>query len=302
MTVRTYDTPAGFKEALEHRLRARTPRGTIVARTRQLLVFERFLARVAVAFGDAATIKGGVALELRIQRARTTKDVDLRLTGSSDNILARFQQAARLDLSDHLTFEIVADAHHPVIEADGMKYDGLRFRAECNLAGKVYGQRFGVDVAFGDPVFGAADTVVADDILAFAGIAPPTLRLVPLETHIAEKLHAYTLPRKRPNSRIKDLPDLGLLAGSRVISSASLRGALDQTFRFRATHDAPSSVPEPSTAWSVPYAVLAREDQLPWPSIEELVVAVRTFLDPVLQSEEVDIWGPSTWSWSRSGS
>jgi hypothetical protein len=27
----------------------------------------------------------------------------------------------------------------------------------------------------------------------FAGIAPPTLRLFPLETHIAEKPHAYTL-------------------------------------------------------------------------------------------------------------
>jgi len=33
---------------------------------------------------------------------------------------------------------------------------------------------------------------VAEDVLAFAGIAPPTLRLYPIETHIAEKLHAYT--------------------------------------------------------------------------------------------------------------
>jgi hypothetical protein len=158
VTVRTYDSPAAFKEALEHRLRARTPRGAIVARTRQLLVFERFLARVVAVFGDAATIKGGVALELRIDRARTTKDVDLRLMGPSDNVLARLQQAARLDLGDFLTFEIAPDAHHPAIEADGMKYDGLRFRAECSLAGKIYGQRFGVDVAFGDPIFGKRAT------------------------------------------------------------------------------------------------------------------------------------------------
>lgn len=297
MTVRTYSSPAAFKEALEHRLRARTPRGTMVARTRQFLVFERFLARVAAIFGDAATIKGGVALELRIDRARTTKDVDLRLMGASDNVLARLRQAARLDLGDFLTFEIVPDASQPAIEADGMKYDGLRFRTECSLAGKIYGQRFGV-VAFGDPVSGEADIVLADDVLGFAGIAPPRLRLYPLETHIAEKLHAYTLPRKRPNSRLKDLPDLGLLAGSRVIDAARLRGALEQTFTFRATHDLPPRLPEPPIAWSTAYAALARDDQLAWLTIEEVVLAARAFLDPVLQGHAVHTWTPSTWSWS----
>ncbi len=147
MTVRTCDSPAAFKEALEHRLRVRTPDGEIVARTRQLLVFDRFLARIVAAFGDAATLKGGVALEMRIERARTTKDVDLRLTGSSEDVLSRLQQAARHDAGDFLTYEIAADAEHPEIEAEGMKYDGLRFRAECRLAGKIYGHPFGVDVA-----------------------------------------------------------------------------------------------------------------------------------------------------------
>ena len=298
MTVRTYDSPAAFKEALEHRLRARTPRGTIVARTRQILVFERFLARVVAIFGDAATIKGGVALELRIERARTTKDVDLRLMGPSDHILDRLQQAGRLDLGDFLTFEIVPDSNHPAIEADGMKYDGLRFRAECSLAGKIYGQRFGVDVAFGDPIFGESETILADDVLGFAGIAPPTLRLYPLETHIAEKLHAYTLPRKRPNSRIKDLPDLGLLAGSRALEAERLRGALEQTFTFRATHELPPRLPEPPIAWARPYAALARGDQLAWPSIEDIVLAARAFLDPVLQGHAVHTWDPLTWAWS----
>jgi hypothetical protein len=69
----------------------------------------------------------------------------------------------------------------------------------------------GVDVTFGDPILGEPDVVVAEDVLAFAGIAPPMLRLYRIETHIAEKLHAYTMPRQRPNSRVKDLPDLALL-------------------------------------------------------------------------------------------
>jgi len=45
-----YESPAAFKQALEHRLKAATPAGTPVARTRQLAVFDRFLARIAVAF------------------------------------------------------------------------------------------------------------------------------------------------------------------------------------------------------------------------------------------------------------
>ena len=38
--------------------------------------------------------------ELRLERARTTKDVDLRVVGSPDAILAKLQEAARRDLAD----------------------------------------------------------------------------------------------------------------------------------------------------------------------------------------------------------
>ena len=78
---RKYESPAAFKEALEHRLKVTTPSGTPVARTRQLAVYDRFLARIVAVFGDAVTLKGGVALELRLDRARTTKDIDLRVMG-----------------------------------------------------------------------------------------------------------------------------------------------------------------------------------------------------------------------------
>jgi hypothetical protein len=244
-------------------------------------------------------LKGGVALELRIERARTTKDVDLRLVGSPDDLLAQLQRVARHDLGDFMTFEIAPDAGHPEIEAEGMKYDGLRFRTECRLAGKLYGQRFGVDIAFGDPMFGDADLLVADDVLGFAGISPPTMRVYSIETHIAEKLHAYTLPRKRPNSRIKDLPDLALLAGSRAIDAARLRGALEQTFGFRATHAVPSALTDPPATWAPAYAALAREDQLPWATLADVYAAARSFLDPVLATEPLVTWDPAAWLWAK---
>jgi hypothetical protein len=80
-------------------------------------------------------------------------------------------------------------SEHPEMVDDALQYDGLRFRAECKLGGKIYGQRFGVDVAFGNPMLGVPDVVeAAKDVLGFAGVAPPKLRLYPVETHIAEKL------------------------------------------------------------------------------------------------------------------
>jgi hypothetical protein len=95
MTVRTYSTPEAFKQALEQRLRTSEKSGAEMARRRQLLVFERFLARIVAVLGDAATLKGGLALECRLERARTTKDIDLRMMGSPYNILAKLQEAGR---------------------------------------------------------------------------------------------------------------------------------------------------------------------------------------------------------------
>lgn len=74
------------------------------------------------------------------------------MVGSPDSVLPKLQQAGRLDLGDFMAFEVVADGEHPAMLNEALHYDGLRFRAECKLAGKIYGQPFGVDVAFGDPI------------------------------------------------------------------------------------------------------------------------------------------------------
>lgn len=297
MTTRKYKSPAAFKQALEQRLRNFSASGVDFARRRQLLVFDRFLARIVQVMGDTAILKGGLVLELRLARARTTKDVDLRLVGSPEDVLERMQQAGRLDLGDFMTFEVRPDADHPEIQNAGMRYDGLRYHAEGKLAGKLYGQPFGVDVAFADPILGEPDVVVAEDVLAFAGVTPPSLNLYPVESHIAEKLHAYTMPRERENSRVKDLPDLALLAKIREIDGERLRRALDLTFTFRKTHAIPASLPEPPALWTEVYRRMAEEDGLEWPTLPQLILAVRVFLDPVLGNTQVARWSPSLWKW-----
>lgn len=154
-----------------------------------------------------------------------------------------------------------------------------------------------VDVAFGDPILGEPETVVAEDVLGFAGVAPPALRLYPIETHIAEKLHAYTMPRPRPNSRVKDLPDLALLATVGQLDAQKVRAAIEQTFGFRKTHLIPAKVPAPVETWKAPYEAMAREDQLLWVTLDEVTKAVQAFLDPVLAGGLGATWDPVEWAW-----
>jgi Nucleotidyl transferase AbiEii toxin, Type IV TA system len=164
-----------------------------------------------------------------------------------EDVLAKLQQAGRKYLDDFMAFEVGPDADHPAIQNYGMQYDGLRFRAEGKLAGKLYGQPFGVDVAFGDPILGNPDVVVADDVHP-----------------LAEKLHAYTTPLARPNSRLKDLPDLSLLMTAQPIVVRHLRAPLEQTFLFRNTHVLPAFVSSPIEVWRKPYESMSREDWLRW--------------------------------------
>jgi len=297
MTIRQYPTARAFKQALEARLKGSSTSGADFARRRQLLVFERFLARVAQVAGDAVTLKGGLVLELRLARARTTKDVDLRMMGSSSEVLAGLQEAGRLDLGDEMLFGVQPDERHPEMLNDGMRYEGYRYRAECRLAGQVYGRPFGVDVAFGDPLVGEPDIVVAEDTLGFAGIAPPTLRLYPVVSHVAEKLHGLSMPRSRPNSRVRDLPDLALLATTGPIEGRRLRRAIDRTFEFRGTHPVPAFISEPPDTWETPYAAMAAADELTWRNLREVAAAVALFLDPVLRADTPATWEPSRWRW-----
>lgn len=138
----TYATAAAFKQALEARLRSASSSGTDFARRRQLLVFDRFLARIARELGDAVMLKGGIVVELRVDRARTTKDVDLRVMGTPTGLLERLARAAQLELGDFMLFTVAPDAEHPDITNEGMVYEGQRYRVNCKLAGKPYGQPF----------------------------------------------------------------------------------------------------------------------------------------------------------------
>jgi len=156
--------------------------------------------------------------------------------------------------------------------------------------------RVQVDVGAGDAVVPEPQWLEYPSLLDFPR---PRLRAYRPETAIAEKLHAYTMPRTRPNSRVKDLSDIALLATAQIIDAKRLREALDQTFGFRKTHSLPAVLPPPLAAWETPYAAMAREDQLAWPTLDKVTTAAKAFLDPVLTGNLDAAWNPGTWTWGK---
>ena len=89
-----YANAAAFKQAVEARLRGAASSGRDFERRRQILVFERFLARLTLELGDSMirpeTIGGPVGgpLERRgppkrtLRKRKLTEDLNLRPSGS----------------------------------------------------------------------------------------------------------------------------------------------------------------------------------------------------------------------------
>jgi hypothetical protein len=98
---------------------------------------------------------------------------------------------------------------------------------------------------------------------------------------------------------VKDLPDLALLASAQRVEASRVRAALEQTFGFRKTHGLPTTLPTPASAWVAPYAPMAREDQLAWPTLASVTAAARAFLDPILAGGLDATWNSETWTWQQ---
>jgi hypothetical protein len=101
-----YADGTAFRRALADRLRRQYP-DQDVGRLQKRVAMERFLARVVAALPEHARLKGGYALELRLERARATQDLDVALRGlPGDAVLEALRDASELDLGDHLRYRI----------------------------------------------------------------------------------------------------------------------------------------------------------------------------------------------------
>jgi len=259
---RRYATPAALRAALEGRLSAMAKaQGLDLQRLRRQVAFDRLLCRLFRQADSPWLLKGGYAMELRLRAARTTRDLDLALRklprAAKDRDGAGMRellaQASDVDLGDGFVFII----GEPTLELDAAPYGGSRFPVDARMAGRRFAS-FHLDVSAGDVLREPFELLEGQDWLGFAGIPKARLPAISREEQFAEKLHAYTLPRKgRPNTRVKDLVDMLLLLEFGTIDQSRLAENIKATFRRRRTHEVPSALPAPQSSWEAPFGEMA---------------------------------------------
>lgn len=286
---KAYRTAAAVRRALEERLKNRSQaEQTDINRLRRQVSFDRLLARL---FRDDAApwaLKGGYALELRFKSARSTIDIDLTVqrvveAAEGDNeirvIREMLQSVADVSLDDWFEYTIGP----PVMDLTAAPYGGARYSVETRMDGRIFA-RFHLDAGIGDVVIQPLETVECQNWLGFAGIEKPSVRMISREQQFAEKIHAYTLLRSSPNSRVKDLIDLALLVGENQIDRQKARNALRLTFERRNTHAFPSTLDAPPEGWQTPFEALAEECGLET-KIDAVFDRVRKFAESVLAGD-----------------
>lgn len=292
-----YRDAAAFRQALEQRLNARAAGdGARIARDRKRVAFDRLLARLNVTASDRWLLKGGFALDLRLaERARATRDVDIEWQTAEEELLDALIDATSVDVGDYFAIQVERTATPP--DHLGGSH---RFRVTATLAGRQF-ETFLLDVGPRSDPINEYDTLPTPDLLAFAEIEPSHIRAIPLERHIAEKLHAYTrqYANDQPSSRVKDLIDIVLMSELAPFEFGRLREVIVRLFDTRATHELPASVPTPPRDWARPYRALAEEVGLdPDPAVGHRLVAA--FLDPVVASEpDLARWDAEALRWRR---
>jgi hypothetical protein len=261
---RQYASAGAFRAALEARLNERARReGLDLGRLRRQVAFDRLLARMfdsSQPIRDGWILKGGYALEMRFQRARSTKDLDLTVrrregaVESAASLRERLLVAASVELPDFFVFEI-GDVMADLTQAPE---GGARFPVDARLDGRTF-VRFHVDLGVGDDVLEPVESVEGEDWLGFAGISPVVVPALSIEQHWAEKFHAYTRPREATNSRVRDLVDLVLILEEQQPSIERVRQAVAVTFARRHSHTVPEDILPPPAAWATSFAELAAD-------------------------------------------
>ncbi|MGI8552771.1 MAG: nucleotidyl transferase AbiEii/AbiGii toxin family protein [Dehalococcoidia bacterium] len=272
-------TPAGFRVQLLARLQNRARvLGLPARRLQQRVAFERFLARLAPS--GEWTLKGGFALELRYGwNNRATVDIDLRTPHTHQDALVRLRTAiAAAGIGDNFSFDL-GEAEQ---EFQGAPGGTSRIRVIARVAGVGFAT-FHVDLSSGDPVLGEPGVLEGSDLLAYAGIEPLHFPVYPVVQHLAEMLHAYTLPSNAANTRVKDRVDLVTIAAVEAVEAETLLPALRATFGVRGTHSLPKVFPEPPDTWAGPYrALISQISPTPAATLREGYRFAAAFWNPVL--------------------
>ena len=198
----------------------------------QYYAMERFLYRLSVSpHSGKFLLKGALLLTAwRAPASRPTMDIDLlgRTSNEVESVVQLMQEVAQVDVpNDGIVFDPVSFAGSAIREdAD---YSGVRVTFTGDVAAaRIHMQ---IDIGFGDVVTPAPEKLLYPTILDFPA---PVLYGYSRETAIAEKLQALVQLRM-VNTRMKDYYDLWILSQHSQLNTATLREAIQRTFRNRNT-------------------------------------------------------------------
>jgi predicted nucleotidyltransferase component of viral defense system len=292
-----YTSARGFRAAIEARLldasRNRSPEA--LSALRKQVAFDRFLARMIEASPAEWMLKGGTALYVRMpDHYRFTQDLDLVVAHQPAHAVAVVQEAIRREMDDYFSFQIIKSRHLDL----GDEANTVRFTLRSRLDGRLF-EDVTVDVGFDTESPFHPDTIEGSDLLQFSGIPRLAVPTLPIEIHLAEKLHAYSknYGPSRTNTRVKDLVDMVLIAETHELSASRMHRAIGHTFGSRVVQTVPPRLGPPPAAWGVPYAALARSVSLE-PDMTAAHAFAASMFDPLLTGTVVDAtWLPGERRW-----
>jgi hypothetical protein len=242
-------------DALTDGLRAwAAAHGTDVDAARWRVVYERLLARMDAAAPLRWVVRGGRAIDLRLEgKARRGYDLDVCLADAEPGPLEQLRRTliaiCQTDLADGWDFTLTRLQRSLV---QGIGVVGFKAYVAAAHDGVAMGD-FPVDVS-------RATAPGATEVLSVpAMLNGPRLRVVAVrpEVLIAEKVHAFTrpYPAGKPRPRSHDLVDAVALVLGCELDLELLRATAEQTFSDRATHAIPGALPEPPPEWASAFQV-----------------------------------------------
>ncbi|HSU13876.1 nucleotidyl transferase AbiEii/AbiGii toxin family protein [Longimicrobium sp.] len=220
--------------------------------------------------GPRFTIKGGVALELRLRsRARATRDLDLVLNDPTADPIAELETALAVP------FEGFSFRRHG--DPRPLPRGGARVEVSVEYARRGW-SRIQIDLSRREGDSAEFEMVEAIDLRELCFGFPERLPCLSLYVQAAQKIHAMTLPAAegRQNDRFRDLVDL-LLLTELITHFPAFRETCERVFTLRGAHAWPPFV-EAHEHWIAPFARMAAEMDLPVRDLNAAVHRIRMFL------------------------
>jgi hypothetical protein len=192
---------------------------------------ERLLFRLSCSgHKDSFVLKGALLFRVwDVPDSRATRDIDFLafLDNSPENLAAIFREVCSIEGDDGLAFD-PESVQAQTIKEDA-DYEGVRVRFR-GLLGKAR-ITMQIDVGFGDVVH---PDVIRADYPVILDLPPPSLRMYPPETVVAEKFEAM-VHLGSLNSRMKDFYDVWRLSQQFEFDPEILSEAIRQTLSNRGT-------------------------------------------------------------------